>query len=292
MRSDSISLTISDYFHSTGYSFSQRLVTVRADTVFVDIRISFAGGFQSDVVIPWGVRACIPPRPEGTLIVSVAVERESRFGGVIAYRQTYPVSVTSEGSSDRLRLAWLGRGAFSEVLGDAHIGGNFVLGILPMEDWSGDTTRLWLSFDPPVFSVEEASTSLSEGCQGTFHPVDEGHAVAEVGCAEWTAFNPVLSFEVTLSDQFSNWADIQMDSLEILGDRKRVGSIARLTERTRESFLEMDFTNDNRVDFHDLYIFADSFGFQNTFFDFNESGKVDFDDFFLFADSFGTVREP
>ena len=51
--------------------------------------------------------------------------------------------------------------------------------------------------------------------------------------------------------------------------------------------LSGDFDGNNKVDFDDFFLFADSFGGSDSQFDLDNSGSVDFDDFFIFADSFG-----
>ena len=48
-----------------------------------------------------------------------------------------------------------------------------------------------------------------------------------------------------------------------------------------------DFDGSGQVDFADFFLFADTFGKEDTRFDLDGSGQVDFADFFLFADAFG-----
>lgn len=291
--SDSISLAISGEFPSTGYSFARRLVTMRADTISVDVQTSFAGGPQLDEIIPWSVRACLPPQPAGVVVVSITTAQATVLGTVVRNQQIYPISVVATHGPAPMDIAWAQQGSLSEILGIAQAGTRHTVGIVPTSEWSGESTQLWLSFDPSVTVADQEGSWGPTGCQSWFRRSDPSQAVVEIQCSSWEASLPVFSFEVNLLDSFPGWADIRLDSLEIQGLRQRVGDTARLVAlAVGRSSLGMDFDGDRRVDFDDFFIFADAFGSQNSFFDFNASGRVDFDDFFLFADQFGKTWEP
>lgn len=50
-----------------------------------------------------------------------------------------------------------------------------------------------------------------------------------------------------------------------------------------------DFNGDSRVDFSDLFLFAERFGSTDPAFDLDGNQRVDFSDFFIFADNFGRL---
>lgn len=285
---DSISLAIFGDFPSSGYSVARALITQSEDTVFVDASMSFAGGVQMDSIVPWAVRACLPPRSERISTISITIEQEGPRGTRIR-RLTYPIAVIPIPGPAPLKVFWVMQGALSEALGLAQVETSHTVGVVPTAEWSGELTRMWFSIPSAALSVKEGSAFQSADCQSQFRTVEVNSAELDIQCVAWEANSPIFSFEVTVSDQFSGWADIRMDSLEVHGERMSVGDTARLLELAVGSSLVMDFNSDQRVDFNDFFIFADAFGSSNSFFDFNSNGRVDFDDFFIFADSFGKI---
>lgn len=288
---DSISLAIFGDFPSSGYSVSQALITLSTDTVSVDARMSFASGPHFDEIVPWAVRACLPPRSEGVFIVSITIEQEGPRG-TQTRRLAYPIAVVPGPNPAPLGVAWVVKSAPSEVLSLAQVGASYTVGVVPTAEWSGELTRMWLSVPSGVLLVKEGSAFQPKGCQSQFRTVEANSAELDIQCVAWEANSPIFSFEVTVSDKFSGWADIRMDSLEDHGERRLVGDTVRMLELGVGASLVMDFDGDQLVDFDDFFTFADAFGSSNSFFDFNSSGLVDFDDFFIFADSFGKSPQP
>lgn len=289
---DSISIAVTGEFPSTGYSFTSRQVRDVGDTVYVDIQIAFAGGFQSDIMIPWRVSACLSPRPPGPLTVAVTVSRQTAFGTVATERREVRLGVVATaGEPASVGIAWMGVTPSGEVLQAVRPGTRASVAVLPTDQWDGTPARLQLSYDPAALAMADAVSTVASRCTARVVASPAGQASLEVGCASWQVGESVASLEAEVLPGFSGWTDIMLDSVTTVEEIARPGTVLRLLEGAVDTGLLMDFDGNGVVGFDDFFMFADSFGSPNTFYDFDGDGRVDFDDFFVFADSFGKTTQ-
>lgn len=285
---DSLSLSVMGSFPSGGYSFSKRMITDNADTAFFDIDISFAGGIHSDMVVPWVVSGCIPPRSRGNFVVRVTVTGGRRPGSVSVH--DYDIGVLdSVGVTEPLSIAWVGTDSLTSISGRAYSGRRMVLAMVAEGTWKASEARMWISHDATALAIEAGSFEPGEGCSGGMYQTGSGSAEVAVDCRSETVepMRVLGSVDVAVLEAFRGWADIRLDSVQVNGSVRPVASVARLISMATWGSQGMDFDGDGRVDFDDFFVFADAFGSTSSFFDFDGDGSVGNDDFFIFADQFG-----
>lgn len=289
-ETDSISLLIVDFFPSTAYSLDDPSIFVVNDTVHIALRAAFAGGFGSDIIIPWAFRTCLPPRSSGITTISMEVSREAEApdGSVAAaWQESFDIAVVRSRGSAPVDLVWTYDNTMSECLGGAATDQMHQLSVVPAVMWTGEPTTLWYSYDADALGVtigEEVS-----GCASVLPTIEDTPSLA-ITCESWLSGAPVANLDVVVRGGFSGWTDIQMDSLRVGATMIRTGNTARLTSIDMAKGLAMDFNRDGVVGFADFFLFADAFGSSIAWFDFNRSGQVDIADFLTFADSFGSSK--
>ena len=95
-----------------------------------------------------------------------------------------------------------------------------------------------------------------------------------------------------LQDTFTDETDVAVTlvTLDLVDGTQLaliMNSIGTITDDVVTVSLNGDFDNSGRVDFLDLFLFADAFGGVGPIYDLDQNGIIDLEDFFLFADNFG-----